>query len=191
MRAFISVDAPDSAFIASLQAEILKQAGWTRRDVKPVEPENFHFTLLFLGEITEEQAQEISKALSEIRFERFQIQYTELGAFPSPDSARVVWVGADPAGGGRLAALAHEVAGKMQPLGFRPDKPFSPHLTIFRSRDRPLRAKDLLPRFKLPDSGEAAPDDVIERIHLKKSELTPSGPVYSNIYTVEAARTNG
>src|SRR5581483_7357647 len=122
--------------------------------------------------------------------ERFKIQYTELGAFPSPDSARVVWVGSDLVGGSLLAALAHEVAGKMQPLGFRPDKPFSPHLTIFRSRDRPLRAKHLLSRFRI-DSGESPPDSVIERIHLKKSELTPSGPVYSNIYTVEAARTNG
>ena len=51
MRAFVAVDISSLA-IAIVQKEILSRAGWNARDVKPVEPHNFHFTLIFLGEIS-------------------------------------------------------------------------------------------------------------------------------------------
>lgn len=185
MRAFIAVDAAAVDELAALQRELLKEARWTKDDVKPVEPENFHFTLIFLGEIQDSDVANISKALSEIRFAEFPLNYSRVGAFPRPDGARVVWVGVDPQAESHLSALAQQVAAKMQNLGFSQDKPFSAHLTLFRARNRPVRAAGVLAKFQ--SLNMTASSSVVRSVHLKKSELKPSGPVYSNVYTVEAS----
>ena len=180
MRAFIAVDAPSEA-MSDLQREIASSAGWNPKDVKPVEPENFHFTLIFLGEISDPDA--VKAALSDLRFEPFTITYTGVGAFPKPSNARVVWVGVDQQGGQKLSSLAGDVVSKMVGLGFSQDKPFSPHLTIFRARGGRQAALDVSKY-----SGRTFGSSTIDRVHLKKSELTPAGPVYSNIYTKDAKK---
>jgi 2'-5' RNA ligase len=180
MRAFIAVDAPSSGF-SGLQREIASAAGWNPKDVKPIEQENFHFTLIFLGEISDPDA--VKAALSDLQFEPFTITYTGVGAFPRPSSARVVWVGVDQEGGQKLTSLANDVASRMAGLGFSPDKPFSPHLTIFRVRGGRQIALDTSKY-----DGRTFGSSAIDRVHLKKSELTPAGPVYSNIYTKEAEK---
>lgn len=180
MRAFIAVDAPSSA-ISDLQHEIASAAGWNPKDVKPVEPENFHFTLIFLGEISDPDA--VRVALSDIQFEPFTITYTGVGAFPRPDNARVIWVGIDQEGGQKLSSLARDVVARVKSLDFQPDKPFSPHLTIFRVRGGRQIALDTS-RY----GGRTFGSSTIDRIHLKKSELTPAGPIYSNVYTKEAKK---
>jgi RNA 2',3'-cyclic 3'-phosphodiesterase len=183
MRAFIAVDASSGA-IASLQSEIMSGAGWSARDVKPVETQNFHFTLVFLGEKSDSDIARIKDKMAEMRFEPFTLNYVGVGAFPKPASARVVWIGVDPEGGQRLTELANDVITKMAELGFQTDKPFSPHLTIFRARGRPIQMSDISAKYQ----GRTFGSDLIDRVHLKKSDLAPSGPVYSNIYTVEAKK---
>jgi RNA 2',3'-cyclic 3'-phosphodiesterase len=175
MRTFIAVDVASSATIARLQSDIMSTQGWSTRDVKPVEAHNFHFTLIFLGEIRDSDADSIKAKLSEMQFEPFTITYVGVGAFPKSDAARVIWVGVDPAG---------DVASKMAGLGFQADKPFSPHLTIFRAKGRPVRMADIASKYR----GATFGIDTVDRVHLKKSDLTSSGPVYSNIYTVAAKK---
>lgn len=182
MRAFIAVDAVAATELASLQRQLLAESGWTAADVKAVEPANFHFTMFFLGEITEADVANISKALSEIRFESFPVSYTGVGEFPRPETARVIWVGVDPQAERRLDALAAEVAAKMRGLGFQQDKPFSAHLTLFRARDRPLKASDVLAKFH--SLSLEGPNQIVHSLHLKRSELRPAGAVYSNVYTI-------
>lgn len=180
MRAFIAVDAPSGA-LSDLQREIASAAGWNSKDVKPVEPENFHFTLIFLGEISDPDA--VKAALSDLEFDPFTITYAGVGAFPRPSSARVVWVGVDQEGGQKLTGLAGNVISKVAGLGFSPDKAFSPHLTIFRVRGRMQIALDVSKY-----GGRTFGSSTIDRVHLKKSELTPAGQVYSNIYTKDAKK---
>ncbi|AIC16791.1 RNA 2',3'-cyclic phosphodiesterase [Nitrososphaera viennensis] len=184
MRAFVAVDAPGSE-IAGLQQEMTSSSGWSPREVKPVEPNNFHFTLIFLGEITGQQAEKVRERLAGIKFEPFPITYTGVGAFPKASNARVVWVGLDREGAARLEALAGQVVARMAEAGFVQDKPFSPHLTIFRAKNRHV-AVDVA-RY----AGRTFGTSVVDRVHLKKSDLAPSGPTYSNIYTVSAAKEKG
>src|SRR5918999_1077892 len=66
MRAFVAIDVSSDA-IVELQKDILSTSGWTAKDVRPVEPHNFHFTLIFLGEITDIANSVIGK-LSELGF---------------------------------------------------------------------------------------------------------------------------
>jgi len=183
MRTFIAVDVSSGA-IAKLQSEILSAAGWSRREVKLVEPQNFHFTLIFLGEKGEADIAKIKLELAKVRFEPFSLTYTGIGAFPKSSSARIVWMGVDKDGGEKLSSLANEVIAKMAELGIPADKPFSPHLTIFRARDRPVQMAEIVARYQ----GRTFGSDLIDRVNLKKSDLSPSGPSYSNIYTVEAKK---
>lgn len=182
MRAFVAVDAT-SAGISSLQNEMKGQ--WNPKDVKPVEPANFHFTLIFLGEISEQQTQQVKDVLSGLSIEPFSLTYTGAGAFPRAGNARVVWVGVDEEGGKKLGALAGQVVSAVQQAGFSPDKPFSPHLTIFRAKNRHVRVD--VEKY----AGRTFGTDVVDRVHLKKSDLSPAGPRYSNVYTVSAAKEEG
>ncbi|MEO9364401.1 MAG: RNA 2',3'-cyclic phosphodiesterase [Nitrososphaera sp.] len=184
MRAFVAVDAPGSG-IAGLQHEMMSSSGWSPREVKPVEPNNFHFTLIFLGEISGRQAEMVEEKLARVKFEPFSITYTGVGAFPKASNARVVWVGLDSDGSAKLDALARQVVARVAEAGFAPDKPFSPHLTIFRAKNRHV-AVDVAKY-----AGKTFGTGVVDSVHLKKSDLAPSGPTYSNIYTVSASKGAG
>jgi len=183
MRTFIAVDVSTVA-LAKLQNEIMSVAGWSPKDVKPVEPQNFHFTLIFLGEKSDSEIESIKTKIAQVQFEPFTIVFTGVGAFPKPSSARVVWVGLDQTGGQKLMALANDVMARMAELGFSPDKPFSPHMTILRAKHRQVQIGEVPVKYEKRSFGS----EVIDKVYLKKSDLTPSGPVYSNIYTVEAKK---
>ena len=186
MRAFIAVDISSDA-IVKLQKEIISTAGWNLKDVKPVESQNFHFTLIFLGEIRDED-DDISKIKEVMQkglsFGPFTITYTGIGAFPKPAYARVIWVGVDSEGAQKLTSLANDVVSTMSQLGFKADKPFSAHMTLLRAKGRPISASNISSQYH----GRTFGSDRIDKVHLKKSELTSSGPVYSNVYTVEAKK---
>jgi 2'-5' RNA ligase len=183
MRTFIAVDALTGA-IAKLQNEIMSAAGWGPKDVAPVEAQNFHFTLIFLGEKSDDDVSGIKDKMAQLQFEPFTLAYVGVGAFPQPASAKVIWVGVDQTGGQKLITLANDIVTKMAELGFSADKPFSPHMTIFRAKGRPVRIADIAAKYQ----GRTFGSDLIDRVHLKKSDLAPSGPVYSNIYTVEGKK---
>jgi RNA 2',3'-cyclic 3'-phosphodiesterase len=183
MRTFIAVDVSNVA-IVKLQNEILSKAGLNIREVKLVEPQNFHFTLIFLGEISHHDLDKTKEKLAGLQFEPFTLVYNRIGAFPNPAYARVVWIGVDQEGSQKLTALADEVTVKMSELGFKADKPFSPHMTFLRAKGKPVRLSVISAKYQ----GVTFGSDLIDMVHLKKSELTPSGPIYSNIYTVEAKK---
>src|SRR5438093_12974983 len=101
MRIFVAVDVSTDA-LAKLQNEIMSDAGWNPKDIKPVEPQNFHFTLIFLGEKNDSDIDNVKAKLAQVQFEHFTIIYTDVGAFPKHSSALVVWIGVDPVGGQQL-----------------------------------------------------------------------------------------
>ena len=186
MRAFIAVDVSSDA-IVKLRDEILSTAGWNLKDVKPVESHNFHFTLIFLGEISDDDddIDKIKEMMQKgVSFEPFTITYTGIGAFPNPAYARVIWVGVDSDGAQKLTSLANDVVSTMSQLGFKADKPFSAHMTLLRAKGRPLSVRNISSKYH----GRTFGSDRIDKVHLKKSELSPSGPIYSNVYTIEAKK---
>ncbi len=185
MRTFVAVEVSSNA-IAKLQKEILSTTGLNPTDVKPVEPHNFHFTLIFLGEIRDgDDIDKIKEVMQkELSFEPFTITYTGIGAFPKPGYARVIWVGVDLEGAQKLTSLANHVVLTMSQLGFKADKPFSAHMTLLRAKGRPISAGNISSQYH----GRTFGSDRIDKVHLKKSELTSSGPIYSNVYSIEAKK---
>lgn len=177
MRTFVAVEINDE--------KVLDKIAKTQSDFKikatPVNKHNMHFTLLFLGEISDESAENVKKEISKISFHPIQVKFTHVGAFPNSRFPRVVWIGVDDEAAKKLVELAEQVEKKLMPLGFRSDKSFRPHLTIFRIKNK-VDLTHIIDKFKDADFGTS----VITELKFKQSVLTPSGPIYSDLQVVLA-----
>jgi 2'-5' RNA ligase len=151
-------------------------------DLKLVKPENIHITLRFLGNITEDMISRISTELKQIAFKPFSAEIHGVGAFPSPESPRVIWAGIR-SGADEARSIFQQVEPRLRDLGFKQEsRGFSPHITIGRVRSS-RNKRDLVDRLM----GLADRDFGILKItclKLKKSVLTPRGPVYSTLMEV-------
>ena len=81
-----------------------------------------------------------------------------------------------------LVKLAKQVEEKLAPLGFKSDKPFKPHLTIFRIKNNVGDISKELDKLKTIQLGH----DTITELKFKKSILTPNGPIYTDLQVVKA-----
>ncbi len=147
---------------------------------KWVDIQNLHMTLQFLGNIDEDKAVEIIKNMQSIteRFGPFNIKYQSLGAFPSPEKARILWIGVSE-GTQKLRAMAKEIQRSNKRSGINPDsKPFHPHVTICRIKEADgKKVARLIRKYRNYNFGE----DTVTKIALIKSTLTPVSPVYTVI----------
>jgi 2'-5' RNA ligase len=111
---------------------------------KAVVPDNWHFTLRFLGATAAEVRDQLISSLSAAQaITRFQIRFGQLGAFPSGRRARILWLGVE-SGGEKLSALARVAESAAQAAGFEREKrEFTPHLTLSRI-DPPASVATLL-----------------------------------------------
>lgn len=138
MRAFLAVFPSDA--VREEAARVI--AAWRAPGdgIAWVRPANLHWTLRFLGEIRDEDAQPAAAAAREAAAAHapFDLALGSAGAFPSAERARVLWLGVGE-GAEALGALAASLDRALAARGFVPaDKPFSPHLTLGRVRgDRP------------------------------------------------------
>jgi len=133
MRAFIAVDISEETRAAA--EKLINTLRDTGADVKWVRPRNLHITLKFLGNISADEAERVSARLGEVagEFGEFGFSVSGVGAFPDIRRPRVIWMGIS--NGERLLRLAKDVEQAMEAEGFRPERrPFSPHITIGRTR---------------------------------------------------------
>jgi 2'-5' RNA ligase len=178
MRTFVAAEITSKDILDSIK----KLQSSLKIAAKPVEVHHMHFTLLFLGEISEGIVRKILDKLKTVEFSSFDIGFEGVGAFPKPKFPRVVWVGTDGDGGKHLVDLAKKVEDALSPLGFRSDKEFRPHVTIFRIKNRVGDITDELSRY----AGAKFGVQKISNIKFKQSVLTPSGPIYSDLGVISA-----
>ena len=185
MRTFIALDVSNTSLLDQLQNELINENQWNQQLIRPVRNENFHFTIIFLGEINSKDIDNIRIRLADLYFKPINITYTNIGVFPNLTSPRVVWVGVDKIGGKQLLSLSSWVISRLSDIGFKPDKEFMPHLTLFRIRNnRVMDLKNFLSKYNERIFGS----DIITRLQLKQSIIGMSGPIYSNIFTVDATK---
>lgn len=140
---------------------------------KYTEPENLHLTLKFLGEIPESRVEEVKKRLDEIKLEGFNVKLGAFGLF-SKKSFRILWVKLLGEG---LFKLQNEVDSKLEGL-FPLEERFMGRITLARIKkvfDKKIFL-DYVKNIKTKKINFSVCDFV-----LKKSELKPEGPVYSDI----------
>jgi 2'-5' RNA ligase len=154
----------------------------TGANLKLVKPQNIHLTIRFLGDISPAMVDAIYEEMKQLSFTPFTVELTGLGAFPKLNYPRVVWAGIRK-GANELKNVFGQLEPRLRGLGFKPDnKGFSPHLTIARVRTG--RNKDQLIKLiqELEDHEFGAVK--AECVRLKKSDLTPKGPIYSTLREV-------
>ena len=102
---------------------------------RPVPPENWHLTVRFLGSVDQIAMERLLAALDQADLgSAFAIALGDLGAFPRPAKASVVWLALDK-GGERLTELNEIAEEEAQAIGLAPEeRPFAPHLTLSRVR---------------------------------------------------------
>ncbi len=181
MRTFIAVDIEDPQILDKLM-ELEKRIVDTGADVKLVERENLHITLRFLGEIPIPLVQQVQKILSKLSFRKFRARLRGLGAFPTPSLPRVIWVGVAE-GSEELKRIYEWIESELRKLGFRPEREeFIPHVTLARVRSPRGRSElvRLLQELRDVEVGEI----IVDKVRLKKSTLTPRGPIYTTLFEV-------
>lgn len=126
-RLFTGLEIPSQVgFMLSLKRGGLQGARW-------IDPENYHITLRFIGDVDHPTANEVVHALDRLaESEAFSLRLGHLGAFGG-DKPRALYAGVESNG-----ALAHLQASQervLQRLGLAPDgRKFVPHMTLARLR---------------------------------------------------------
>jgi RNA 2',3'-cyclic 3'-phosphodiesterase len=101
-----------------------------------VEPENYHVSLRFIGDIDDPLAREIAFMLGQVKRSRFDLQIDGLDSFGG-NRPRVVIaaVSAVP----ELVDLQADHERLMQRVGLEPERKYRPHVTLARLRDTSSR----------------------------------------------------
>ena len=181
IRSFIAFDI-DSELVLKRLSEVQGMLVNTGADLKLVEPQNIHVTMRFLGNISPPMVDFIHEEMKKISFTPFEIELKGLGAFPSLKYARVVWAGIRK-GADELMNVFNQLEPRLKRIGFKPDpKGFSPHLTIARVKTGRHKAELVKCVKDLADYefGIIKADC----LRLKKSVLTPKGPIYTTLREV-------
>ena len=142
---------------------------------KWVDPGNFHLTLRFIGEISEDVAVDIDDTLSRLRARRFTLQIAGTGVFGG-EKPRSLWAGVERSP--ELAGLRDKIEQALIRAGLSPEpRKFSPHVTLARLRDSPL---DKLHSFLAAHAHFRADPLRVEAFSLIASFQTKSGSVYED-----------
>jgi len=176
MRLFVAVKIPEEIRekAAAVAGELPAEA------VSRVSAGNMHYTLQFLGDVDAPDAnakiKEIKDALDAVEFQPFDVAVKGIGFFPNENFARVVWLGTEEENEKPLKELADKIKDALGPLGFKPDYPFSAHLTIARVKQKigAEKLREMMKRYKDTEFGRFN----VSSFYLVKSALSPKGAVY-------------
>ena len=181
IRAFFSFDIEDQTVIRRL-TQVQGRLVNTGAHLKSVKPENIHLTIRFLGDTSPAMVDAIHEEMKQISFSPFTVELRGLGAFPKLTYPRVVWAGITK-GAQELKDVFGQLEPRLRGLGFKPDnKGFSPHLTIARVRTARNKAQ-LIKQIQEMEDYEFG-TVTAKCLRLKKSDLTPRGPIYSTLREV-------
>jgi RNA 2',3'-cyclic 3'-phosphodiesterase len=183
IRSFLAIELP--GVISRKIEEVEEDLRISRADVRWVAPEKIHLTLKFFGNIEETEVDAIVKAIeSPIHSASpFRLDVRAMGAFPHLKNPRVIWMGLVDEKG-VLAPLQKQIEAELEKIGFETEKrAFKPHLTLGRVNSS--RGKDELIERVEKRQAEVFGDFEVERVTLFKSDLRPSGPIYTSLREIK------
>ncbi len=190
IRSFIAIDLP-----ANIQ-KMLDDISADLRNRRPssairwVPAKNIHLTLKFLGEVSSNNLEILTKILqAEVSRHRcFQIKVGGLGAFPAMRRPRVIWIGVDAPND--LLSLQRSIEAETLRLGYAAEeRPFSAHLTLGRvshnaSPEEVRQIGDVLNDYHVAYLGSV----LVDRVRMFRSDLEPGGAVYTPLLSIPLAR---
>lgn len=180
IRAFVAVTIPPDIRnkIAQIGDEIYKKP----KELKIVKSDNYHLTLAFIGEISQEKLTPLEKPFSLFceSFKQFEVLFGRVGTFPG-----VIFLEAIK-GEEKLIDLASAIRTILRNNSIPYDsKPFKGHLTLARTRNRGAKAASFLVEDIFKRSYEIGFQ--VTGFSIYKSVLTPSGPIYTSLSSFNLA----
>jgi RNA 2',3'-cyclic 3'-phosphodiesterase len=149
---------------------------------KWVHPEDYHITLAFLGDASQENLDvaidTVTHSLHNLG--RFPLSLKQFGTFGKSDEPRIFWMGVNPSSS--LHQIREKVYEACEEAGFRLDsRPFTPHITIGRKWNKTSSfSKEWLNEF---NPGET-PSHHITEVVLYQTHMDRS-PKYEAIHTIQ------
>jgi 2'-5' RNA ligase len=136
---------------------------------RPVTQQNWHITLVFLGNISEQQFACVLEAGDAITAEPFTVCLDKVGHFAR---ARVGWVGCSQVPS-MLQELVKDLTEALRPCGYAPQyQTYRPHLTLMRKAARAPVITGTIKPVEWP----------VNRFVLVQSETHQEGVVYTPIH---------
>lgn len=202
IRTFLAVE---------LGEELRKRIAQTQQDLKQrlsrealkdvriswVQPGSIHLTIKFLGDTDEQLVDPMRTAIDQVMkaHRPLYIPLERLGTFPRPQQSRVLWVGASQQWeqgeeAKRLAGLHRAVEDCCATFHFASDeRPLSPHLTLARVKEGERQVGQALAKSGAMDRSLSLGSVALESIVLMKSELRPTGSVYTKLWEIALDQT--
>jgi len=189
MRLFVALDLDDAireriaGFTESMKG-FAPEARW-------IKPESLHVTLKFVGEQPDTYVERITRALASIAAPPVKVSLRGFGFFPSPNAARVFWIGME--AGPELPGLAEAVESNLLSVEIpKEERKFSPHLTLARSPGgsgsprwrKGDRSRNTFHMLQEKLAAQAEPEFGSMTAHnffLYRSQLSPKGSKYTKL----------
>jgi 2'-5' RNA ligase len=186
MRTFIAVDFPTELLTKIEAISAFFKTKTPEKALKWVETDKLHLTLKFIGEINPTQVEQVKTILAKsLTGQRaFDIEVGGLGMYPNRNNPRVIWLGisgADP-----MIEIHRILEQDLAAIDIMPERrEFTPHLTLARVRrstdkETAKMIGKTLSQFVIEPLGTIS----INQVRLYQSVLTPSGPIYTPLYSV-------
>lgn len=173
MRCFAALDLP-----SPVRNHLIKVSAplRDRYDIRWVAHEQLHLTLLFAGELPEENVEDLLDIVEDIALPPLSLALNGFGTFPPKGMPRVVWTGL--AGDEALMGLQQELTERAEPLGVTHEKRgFKPHVTLGRVQGR-FGLLALIDQLKELNEELNPKPFAPTALTLYRSTLTPRGPEY-------------
>ncbi len=193
IRAFIAIDLPPDVqdCLEQVSAQLKEQIG--EKSVRWVPVPKIHLTIKFLGDVSLQNLNVLKEILSAevVTQKPMEISVGRLDAFPKIRRPRGVWVGIEAPQ--ELFSLQRGIESRTAKVGYPKDKrEFSPHLTLGRvsrnaTPDEVRKIGDVLSASTIGFLGVAR----VQAVHLYKSDLLPTGAVYTKMFTASMEQPVG
>ncbi len=180
IRSFLAFELP--AEIKDIISAVSENARKTALNVRWGHVANIHLTVVFMGNVPEEQIGPIGEVAGRVcrGYTPFNIYVKGAGLFGSRRHPRVLWIGL----GGDMDRMSHfrdDLQTNLKPFGMKEEKrPFRPHLTLGRFRKGAKTGADLddlLSTYHDLTSSGCGLNELV----LFKSDLKPGGAVYTRL----------
>jgi 2'-5' RNA ligase len=173
-RLFIGIQITNTEHLKKIQEDLKKIL--SKSLIKWVDPENFHITLKFLGEVDSPVIEPLIQVLEHltINSSKFILNSNGFGIFGPQKRPRAIYYGFQE--NSVLISLQRSIEKSLSELGFDfEEKSFSPHLTLGRVKSL-FEKEKLLHALKTKDEKHNSFE--IKEFQLIKSNLTQEGPNY-------------
>jgi len=184
LRTFLAIDLPSDMHSTIAQ----KQDGLKRElpGVNWVKSGNLHVTLKFLGDTPESKIDELKRVVATALegFSPFMITLKGFGVFPNTRAPRTMWTDIN-SERSALEDLALQVDASVISLGFPEEaKPFRPHLTLARIKKDHREVGQAIEKSGILADPFIFGQLLVEHVTLFKSDLRPTGSVYTKLWAV-------